>query len=61
MIYINAFIFALPVIEVNFLTAVYPSGQMNLLSWKYSESLTIFPARTFHMPMSRMAVSNTIN
>lgn len=32
-----------PVIEVNFLKAVYPSGQINLSSWKYSESLTIFP------------------
>ena len=31
-----------PVTEVNFLTAVYPSGQMNLPSRK-AESSTIFP------------------
>lgn len=57
--YINAFKYAPPVIEVNFLMAVYPSGQTNLSSWKCSESLTIFPARSFHMPLSRMVVSKT--
>ena len=36
---------ASPVTEVNFLTAVYPSGQMDLPSRKDAESSTIFPAK----------------
>lgn len=43
----------IPVIDVNFLIAVYPSGQIDLSSWKYSESFTILPERQIQTPVSK--------
>lgn len=41
-----------PVIEGNILTAVYPSGNINLSFWKLPVSLTIFPEQACKKVMS---------
>jgi hypothetical protein len=37
----------LPIIDMNFRKAVYPSGHIKFLLWKWSESDTILPGNKF--------------